>query len=155
MGSGGPRGWLTPAAVKPRLKSLTDRLFPGVPTMRHLPTWRQGAEYGRIADASSASVALLATPARRISVVALANPTEAAPGAGSRGCCQYARLVAAFLPAMLAEDRMRAGWSVGQAARRLRVRIAIYREIEAGLRSPTWETWDRICKTFGWPQTFR
>ena len=29
MASGGPRGWLTPAAVKPHLKSLTDCLFPG------------------------------------------------------------------------------------------------------------------------------
>jgi len=29
-----------------------------------------------------------------------------------------------------------------------------YRELEAGARSPTFETWDRICKMFGWPQTF-
>ena len=25
---------------------------------------------------------------------------------------------------------------------------------QAGERWPTFETWDRICKTFGWPQTF-
>ena len=29
-----------------------------------------------------------------------------------------------------------------------------YGEIEAGDRSPSFETWDRICKTYGWPQTF-
>jgi hypothetical protein len=27
-------------------------------------------------------------------------------------------------------------------------------EPEAGARSPSFETWDRICKLFGWPQTF-
>jgi len=55
---------------------------------------------------------------------------------------------------MLAEDRKRAGWSVEQAARRLGVSHAVYLEIEAGTRAPQWETWDRICKTSGWPQTF-
>jgi hypothetical protein len=30
---------------------------------------------------------------------------------------------------------------------------AIYREIEAR-RPSAFEMWDRICKTFGWPQTF-
>jgi hypothetical protein len=30
----------------------------------------------------------------------------------------------------------------------------LYREREAGARSPSFETWDRICKLFGWPQTF-
>jgi transcriptional regulator with XRE-family HTH domain len=40
--------------------------------------------------------------------------------------------VAAFLPAMLAEDRKRAGWTIEQAARRLGVSQAIYRELEAG-----------------------
>ena len=37
---------------------------------------------------------------------------------------------------------------------KLGVSIRAYREIEAGERSPDWETFDRICKTFGWPQTF-
>jgi transcriptional regulator with XRE-family HTH domain len=55
---------------------------------------------------------------------------------------------------MLAEDRKRAGWSVKQAARRLGVSQSIYRELEAGTRTPAWETWDRICRVFGWPQTF-
>jgi DNA-binding XRE family transcriptional regulator len=36
----------------------------------------------------------------------------------------------------------------------LGVSRAIYRELEAGTRTPAWETFDRICKMFGWPQTF-
>jgi hypothetical protein len=28
----------------------------------------------------------------------------------------------------------------------------INRRIEAGDRSPSWETWDGICKLFGWGQ---
>ena len=60
----------------------------------------------------------------------------------------------AMLPAMLEQDRKQAGWSVGQAAWRLGVSIREYREIEAGARSPDFETWDRICKLYGWLQTF-
>jgi transcriptional regulator with XRE-family HTH domain len=37
---------------------------------------------------------------------------------------------------MLAEDRKRAGWSVEQAARRLGVSQAVYRQLEAGTRTP-------------------
>ena len=55
---------------------------------------------------------------------------------------------------MLADDRRRAGWSIERTAWRLGVSAAIYREIEEGARSPAWETWDRICKAFGWQQTF-
>jgi hypothetical protein len=32
------------------------------------------------------------------------------------------------------------------------VSLREYREIEVGTRSPTFETWDGICKLFGWPQ---
>jgi hypothetical protein len=59
-----------------------------------------------------------------------------------------------MLPKMLEQDRMQAGWSVGQAACRLGVSVKEYWELEAGARAPTFETWDRICKLFGWPQTF-
>jgi hypothetical protein len=52
------------------------------------------------------------------------------------------RAMPAFLPAMLAEDRKRAGWTVEQAERRLGVSAAIYRELEAGTRAPAWEMWD-------------
>lgn len=40
-----------------------------------------------------------------------------------------------MLPTMLEEDRMRAGWSVEQAARRLGVSVRTYRELEAVARS--------------------
>jgi transcriptional regulator with XRE-family HTH domain len=59
-----------------------------------------------------------------------------------------------MLPTMLEEDRQQAGWSVGQAAWRLGVSVREYRELEAGERSPSFETGDRICKLYGWPQTF-
>jgi predicted transcriptional regulator len=55
---------------------------------------------------------------------------------------------------MLEHDRKQAGWSVGQAAWRLKVNVREYWELETGERSPSFETWDRICKLFGWPQTF-
>jgi plasmid maintenance system antidote protein VapI len=60
----------------------------------------------------------------------------------------------AMLPDMLLSDRKRVGWSVRQAAWRLGVSVREYRELEAGARSPTFETWDRIWKLFGWPQSF-
>jgi DNA-binding XRE family transcriptional regulator len=60
----------------------------------------------------------------------------------------------AMLPAMLEQDRRRAGWSVARAAWELGVSVREYRELEAGKRSPEWETFDRICKLYGWPQTF-
>jgi predicted transcriptional regulator len=60
----------------------------------------------------------------------------------------------AMLPKMLEHDRRRAGWSVGRAAWELGVTIREYRELEDGKRMPDWETFDRICKLYGWPQTF-
>jgi transcriptional regulator with XRE-family HTH domain len=63
---------------------------------------------------------------------------------GSPLCSTLARV--AMLLAMLEHDRRRAGWSVEQAARRLGVSVRTYRDLEAGERSPTFETWDRICK---------
>lgn len=47
-----------------------------------------------------------------------------------------------MLPKMLEQDRRQAGWSVGQAAWRLGVNPREYRELETGMRSPTFETWD-------------
>jgi hypothetical protein len=41
----------------------------------------------------------------------------------------------------------RASWLVGVSVRE-------YREIEAGDRFPDSDTWDRICKLYGWPRTF-
>jgi hypothetical protein len=34
------------------------------------------------------------------------------------------------------------------------VSVREYRELEAGERVPDFATWDRICKLYGWPQTF-
>ena len=59
-----------------------------------------------------------------------------------------------MLPKMLEDDRRCAGWRVGRAAWELRVTIREYRELEAGTRMPDWETFDRICTLYGWPQTF-
>jgi hypothetical protein len=42
----------------------------------------------------------------------------------------------------------------GKVAWRLGVKPQEYRDLEAGTRSPDFETWDRICKRYGWPQTF-
>jgi hypothetical protein len=58
-----------------------------------------------------------------------------------------------MLPNMLEQDRKQAGWSVGPAWR-LGVSVREYRAIEAGALSRSFETWDRICKLYGWPQTF-
>jgi transcriptional regulator with XRE-family HTH domain len=59
-----------------------------------------------------------------------------------------------MLSAMLEHDRKRAGWSVGQAAWRLGITERAYRELEAGTRWPSRQTFDRICELYGWPQTF-
>jgi predicted transcriptional regulator len=55
---------------------------------------------------------------------------------------------------MIEEDRRRGGWSIGQVAWRLGISVREYRELEAGKRSPSFETWDWIGELFGWPQTF-
>jgi DNA-binding XRE family transcriptional regulator len=43
---------------------------------------------------------------------------------------------------------------VGPAACELGVSIRSTGEVEAGTRWPSWETFDWICRLFGWPQTF-
>jgi Helix-turn-helix domain len=55
---------------------------------------------------------------------------------------------------MLERDRKRDGLRICRAAWLLGVSVREYRELQAGERSPTFETWDRICKLYGWPQTF-
>jgi Helix-turn-helix domain len=55
---------------------------------------------------------------------------------------------------MLERDRKRDGLRVCRAAWLLGVSVREYRELEAGSHWPTFETWDRICKLYGWPQTF-
>jgi predicted transcriptional regulator len=55
---------------------------------------------------------------------------------------------------MMRRDRKREGLRECGAAWLLGVSVREYRELEAGKRAPTFETWDRICKLYGWPQTF-
>ena len=55
---------------------------------------------------------------------------------------------------MLERDRIRFGFTVGQAAYRLGLTPAQYREL---LEDPRWmafETWQRACDLYGYPQTF-
>jgi hypothetical protein len=54
---------------------------------------------------------------------------------------------------MLRRDLGRWGLSIGVAASRFGVG-PVYRELETGTRWPSFETYDRICELFGWPQTF-
>ena len=44
--------------------------------------------------------------------------------------------------------------SVEQAARRFRVTLADYRLLQAGARYPDFNTYDAICRRFGWRQAF-
>ena len=52
------------------------------------------------------------------------------------------------------KGRKREGLRECRAARLIGMTVREYRELEAGERTPTFETWDRICKLYGWPQTF-
>jgi hypothetical protein len=56
--------------------------------------------------------------------------------------------------AVLLVGGARAAGAALVVAWRLGVGIREYRELEAGARFPSWETFDRICKVSGWPQTF-
>jgi transcriptional regulator with XRE-family HTH domain len=55
---------------------------------------------------------------------------------------------------MLERDRKRNGYRVRRVAWRLGVSPQEYRELEAGTSLPTFDTWDRICKLYGWSQSF-
>ena len=60
----------------------------------------------------------------------------------------------AGFPKMLHADRERSGLTVDEIVWRLGVSRHEYRELEAGKRFPTFQTWDRMCKLYGWPQRF-
>jgi hypothetical protein len=55
---------------------------------------------------------------------------------------------------MMQRGREREGLRVCRAAWLIGVSVREYRSFEAGERWPDFETWDRICKLYGWPQTF-
>ena len=60
----------------------------------------------------------------------------------------------AAYPSMMQRDRKREGLRVCRAAWLIGVTVREYREMEAGDRDPDNDTWDRLCKLCGWPQTF-
>jgi transcriptional regulator with XRE-family HTH domain len=53
----------------------------------------------------------------------------------------------AMFPDVLAEDRRRRGFTVGQVAYRLGISPREYRSLESGEPIHDFDTWDRICKT--------
>jgi predicted transcriptional regulator len=55
---------------------------------------------------------------------------------------------------MLQRDRDRWGLRLARAAWLLGVSVAELRELEASTRWPNFDTYDRICTLFGWPQAF-
>lgn len=55
---------------------------------------------------------------------------------------------------MLQEDRRWRGSTVGQVAYRIGVSSREYLALEAGTAWPSFDTWDAICKLYGWPQSF-
>jgi transcriptional regulator with XRE-family HTH domain len=55
---------------------------------------------------------------------------------------------------MMQRDRKREGLRVCRAAWLIGVTIQEYREIEAGDRTPSLDTYRRISELYGWPQTF-
>jgi predicted transcriptional regulator len=54
---------------------------------------------------------------------------------------------------MLERDRKREDLRVCRAAWLVGVTVREYREIEAGDRMPSFETYRRISELYGWPQT--
>jgi DNA-binding XRE family transcriptional regulator len=58
----------------------------------------------------------------------------------------------AAYPGMMQRARKREGLRVCRAAWLIGVSVREYREIEAGDRTPSLDTYRRICKLYGWPQ---
>jgi transcriptional regulator with XRE-family HTH domain len=54
---------------------------------------------------------------------------------------------------MMQRDRKREGLRVCSAAWLIGVTVREYREIEAGDRTPSLDTYRRISELYGWPQT--
>jgi hypothetical protein len=55
---------------------------------------------------------------------------------------------------MMQRDRLREGLRACRAAWLVGVTLREYREMEAGDRVPEGDVWDRLCKLYGWPQSF-
>jgi transcriptional regulator with XRE-family HTH domain len=57
-------------------------------------------------------------------------------------------------PGMMQRARKREGLRVCRGAWLVGVSLREYREIEAGDRTPSLDTYRRISELYGWPQTF-
>ena len=60
----------------------------------------------------------------------------------------------AVFVAMMQRDRKREGLRVCRAAWLIGVSVREYREIVAGDRMPSLDTYRRISELYGWPQTY-
>jgi transcriptional regulator with XRE-family HTH domain len=60
----------------------------------------------------------------------------------------------AAYPGMMQRARKREGLRICRAAWLVGVSVHEYREIEAGDRTPSPDTYQRIAELYGWPQTF-
>ena len=55
---------------------------------------------------------------------------------------------------MMRRGRQREGLRICRAAWLIGISVREYREMESGDRMPSLEVYRRICKLYGWPQTF-
>ena len=60
----------------------------------------------------------------------------------------------AMFATMLKRDRERNGLRVARASWLVGVTVREYREIEAGTKPPSYDTYEHDCEPFGWPQSF-
>jgi DNA-binding XRE family transcriptional regulator len=60
----------------------------------------------------------------------------------------------ASFPTMMQRHRTREGLRECRAAWVIGLTVREYREIEAGDRTPSLDTYQRISELYGWPQTF-
>ena len=58
------------------------------------------------------------------------------------------------MPGLLERDRIRFGFTVGQAAYRLGLTPAQYRALLEDPSLMTLDTWDRVAELYGWPRSF-
>jgi hypothetical protein len=85
-----------------------------------------------------------------------ARPLQGLTVAGSRGAAVRADLdaVSSTSRRTMRDDPTRLGLSVARASWLVGVRVREYRGLEEASAIHDFETWDRICKLYGWPQTF-
>jgi hypothetical protein len=77
------------------------------------------------------------------------------PRAHIVGHLLYPSAVVSAFRQLMREDGERLGLSIGRASGLIGVWVREYRALEDGESYPDFETWDRICKLYGWPQAWR